>query len=631
MLIKCLEEWRPVLQGSQNSFKVLADHKNLEYFKTSKLLSQRQVRWSKFLSQFNFQIVYRPGVKATRPDALSRKSEDRPNKFDGDDDRVKNRERTVLPESRFDSNKLDNLLQYKWSSGMYFPDAIKTSNPTYSFKISPVPETDLPIDELIDRENARNKLARAMIECLKNVEGREWNRDIRKSLKIAFNDCKVIENRNYYKGVLFVSPDDKLRIQILYRTHSSGPAGHPGRTKARDLIARSYWWPRMTYDVRNFVKACELCTRTKIPRSAPPGFLQPLPMPFRPWSDISVYYISPLPECIRYGTKYNHLLVVVCRLTKYRHFIPATSLDAREMAETFVSRVYCLHGTPDNIISDRGSQFVSQFWRELSSRLGITLKPSSAFHPGTDGQKERINSSVEQYLRAFVSFYQDDWVKWLPLAEFAGNNAISETTGVSPFFANYGYNPKLGVESRQPCPPSLSTSQRKEFFKANAVGDRFSRILQQLKVLSKESQQRYEDNANNKRADSPSSREGDLVYIDTRNMKTRRPMKKMDDEWAGLFEVLSAYQKACRVKLPEGMKIFPVLHTSQLRRKDPFDVGLAEQSFINKEESRNIRGWILERSDGEAEVGKWEFDDILDSHDELGPGNITYKVKWKHQ
>ncbi|KAI0999887.1 hypothetical protein K3495_g8310 [Podosphaera aphanis] len=79
------------------------------------------------------------------------------------------------------------------------------------------------------------------------------------------------------------------------------------------------------------------------------------------------------------------------------------------------------------------------------------------------------------------------------------------------------------------------------------------------------------------------------------------------------------------------MKIFPVFHTSLLRRKNPFDVGLVGQSFINKEESRNIRGQILERSDGEAEVEKWEFDDILDSHDELGPGNITYKVKWKHQ
>ncbi|KAI1002837.1 hypothetical protein K3495_g5361 [Podosphaera aphanis] len=373
---------------------------------------------------------------------------------------------------------------------MYFPDAIKTSNPTNSFKISLVPETDLPIDELIDREYARNKLARAMIECLKNVECREWNRDIRKSLKIAFSDCKVIENRIYYRDVLFVPPDDELQIQILYRTHSSGLAGHPGRTKTRDLIARSYWWPRMTYDVRNFVKACELCIRTKTPRSAPPGFLQPLPVPFRPWSDISVANISPLPECIRCGTKYNHLLVVVCRLTKYRHFIPTTSLDAREMADAFVSRVCCLYGTPDNIISDRGSQFVSQFWRELSSRLGITLKPSSAFHPETDGQTERINSSVEQYLRAFVSFHQYDWIEWLPLAGFAGNNAISETTTVSPFLANYGYNPKLGVEPRQSCPPSLSTSQRREFLKANAAGDRFSKILQQLKALSKESQQR---------------------------------------------------------------------------------------------------------------------------------------------
>ena len=85
-----------------------------------------------------------------------------------------------------------------------------------------------------------------------------------------------------------------------------------------------------------------------------------------------------------------------------------------------------------------------------------------------------------------MNFHQDDWVDWLPLAEFASNNTVSETTGVSPFFANYGFNPKMGTEASQPCPPDMTPSQKQQFYKANAVANRFERILTQLKALAQQ-------------------------------------------------------------------------------------------------------------------------------------------------
>lgn len=127
------------------------------------------------------------------------------------------------------------------------------------------------------------------------------------------------------------------------------------------------------------------------------------PAPSGPVSSL-VSYITPLPVCEQGGRKYKHILVVVCRLTKMHHFIPTEGLSAEELATTFVSRIYALHGAPDNIVSDRGTQFVSEFWRHLSERLSIALKHSSSFHPETDGQTERLNSGVEQYLRAFMNF-----------------------------------------------------------------------------------------------------------------------------------------------------------------------------------------------------------------------------------
>jgi hypothetical protein len=612
-IIKCMEEWRPELQGTPERFEILTDHKNLEYFTSTKALNQRQVRWSEFLSQFNFQIIYRPGAKAVRPDALSRKPGDRPSKSDINDDRIKNRERTVLDRSLFDAKALQDLMD----------NAAITTAPIDII----MPAMDKPIDDIIDGVYQRSEMAAEMAEAIQNKHIQRWPRALRKVLRVAMTDCNIHGGRIYYKDRLFAPPDDELRTQILYRAHSVGPAGHPGRVKTLELVTRDYWWPRISRDVEEYVKACELCVRTKSSRLAPQGFLQPLPVPFRAWSDISVDYITPLPESKFHGTTYKHLLVVVCRLTKMRHLIPVPSLTVEDLVDAFVSRVYCLHGTPDNIVSDRGTQFVSAFWEQLSQRLGVKLKHSSSFHPETDGQTERINAAVEQFLRAFMNFSQDDWVKWLPIAEFAMNNVVSETTGVSPFFANYGFNPRLGTEPSRPCPPNMTETQKKQFYKANAVADRFERIISQLKAIAAESIAKYEHYANTKREDAPRFVEGQLVYINTRNMKTNRPMKKGDDKLAGPHKITKVYPRACAVELPPSMRIFPVFHNSLLRAKPPGN-GLPGQIKINEAESRNLRGRVLERDDETEElVEKWEFESILDCHNQYG--DLQYLVKWK--
>jgi hypothetical protein len=613
-IIKCLEEWRPELQGTTKPFEILTDHKNLEYFTTTKALNQRQVRWSEFLAGFNFKITYRPGARAVRPDALSRRDQDRPSKMSPDDDRIKHRERRVLGPDVFD----DTLTRELFSA----------DNLAAAPAQIVLPDDNTPLDELVNRAYMRSELVRIAILALQDRSLRRWPTSIRKDMGFAMGDCKVIRSRIYYRDRLYVPPDDELKVQIIYRTHSSGAGGHPGRFKTTDLISRTYFWPKMTYDIRAFVKSCELCVRTKASRVAAPGFLRPLPIPFQAWEDISVDYITPLPPCERGGRKYNHIAVVVCRLTKMRHFIATESLKAEELADLFISRVYSLHGAPQTIVSDRGTQFISEFWRELSSRLSITLHPSSAFHPETDGQTERINAILEQYLRAFMNFSQNDWVDWLPLAEFASNNATSETTGVSPFYANYGFHPRLGFEARPPCSPDKTPQQKREFMKAHNIADRFDRILTQLKALAAAANVRYEGNANTHRTDAPRYEVGQRVWVDTRNMKTNRPMKKGDDKWAGPFEITRVYPRACALALPDSMKIFPVFHTSLLRPAEPTTTALPGQSLINEAESRGMRGRILSREDDEEEeTEKWEFDSILDVHNDDGH---HYLIQWKH-
>jgi hypothetical protein len=616
-IVKALEEWRPELQGAQQQFDIVTDHKNLEYFTTTKTLNQRQVRWSEFLSQFNFRITYRPGAKAILPDSLSRRWEDRPAKDDPDDSRLRSRRRTLLPNSRFDPELFKELLKETDQRGD------TTAAPIDLI----IPDLDKPIDNLVSKAYESCDTTQRMLAALGNIQVRHWPKDIRKTLRIAMQDCEIHAGRIYYRDRLYIPPSDELKLHIIYRTHSTGPGGHPGRVKTLDLLSRSYWWPRMAKGVQQFVRACELCTRMKSSRLAPPGFLKPLPVPFRAWSDISVDYITPLPICRRNGSEYKHILVTICRLTKMRHFIPVPDLNVETLADAFVQRIYCLHGTPDNIISDRGSQFVSELWRSLSDRLGVSLRRSSAFHPETDGQTERANAGVEQYLWQFMNFRQDDWADWLPLAEFAANNVISETTGVSPFFANYGFHPKLGVEPMKPCPPGLTGTRRRQFQRANTIADRFQRILAQLTALAKQSAQRFEDTANDHRSAAPRYTVGQEVYIDTRNMKTNRPMKKGDDRWVGPYTIQAVYPRACLVELLVDMKIFLVFHNSLLRPKHDGN-GLPGQDLINNAESRCNRGRVLEREDGTEEVVvKWEFEDLLDCHDEDG---LHYLVKWKH-
>ena len=195
---------------------------------------------------------------------------------------------------------------------------------------------------------------------------------------------------------------------------------------------------------------CELYRRTKPSREKPPGLLRPLPIPEQRWSHIAVDYVPALPESRYLDTIFKGILVVVDRLTKMSHFIPVRSLRTEELADVFIDRIYSLHGAPDSIVSDRGTQFVSTFWGRLCARLKTKLTPSTAFHQQTDGQSERAIQTLVQYLRGYVTFAQNDWAKWLPIAKFTINNHENESIGMSPFFVNYGWNPRLGLEPRRP-------------------------------------------------------------------------------------------------------------------------------------------------------------------------------------
>lgn len=237
----------------------------------------------------------------------------------------------------------------------------------------------------------------------------------------------------YVGGKIYIPPNIKLRERILVENHNSTTAGHPGIYKTDEMIRRNTWWPGLLKDVKKFIKGCEECQKNKIIRESKHAPLHPHAIPNHPWETISVDLIGPLPT----SNGYDAILVIVDKFTKMIKVIPTnTTITSEQMAQQYRDHVWRNHGLPKKIISDRGPQFASKFMKDLCKSLGINQNLSTAYHPQTDGQMERINQDVEQYLRIFTNFEQTDWADWLPMVEFQYNDKEHSATKQSPFMLN---------------------------------------------------------------------------------------------------------------------------------------------------------------------------------------------------
>ena len=221
---------------------------------------------------------------------------------------------------------------------------------------------------------------------------------------------------------------------------------------------------------------------------------------------ISVDFIMKLPL----AQEYDSILVVVDRLTKIVHFISITEKTLAEgLARLFRDNVWKLHRLPESIISDRGPQFVTGLIRELNEILEIKSKLSTAFHPQTDGQMERVNQELEQYLRMFINHRQEQWPEWLGTTEFAYNNKMYLSMQMTPFKANYGQDPRMGFEGRK----------KGKYEEVEKFVEKMKEIQKEAKAAltkMKEDMKKYTDR---KRGEADGYRVGDLVMLSTKNLK----------------------------------------------------------------------------------------------------------------
>lgn len=249
-------------------------------------------------------------------------------------------------------------------------------------------------------------------------------------------DFSIEDGCLFYRHRLYVPKCSKLKELILYEGHNAPTSGHPGYAKTLNSIRRNYFWPGQKGDVLRYVKQCLSCQRIKAERIKMPGKLHPLDIPQMKWEFISMDFVTGLPT-VQGG--YDSIMVVVDMLTKVSHLLPVkTTYTATDISRIFVKEIFRLHGLPKRIISDRDAKFTSKFWKALFDALGTQLCFSSAYHPQSDGQTERVNQVIEDILRAYCSREPRKWIQFLPLVEFAYNASFHRSIGMSPFNALYG-------------------------------------------------------------------------------------------------------------------------------------------------------------------------------------------------
>jgi hypothetical protein len=542
-IIRCLEEWEAELK-SVGQFTVLTDHKNLEYFTTVRKLSERQMRWQLILSKFNPVIQYRPGKEGGLPDALTRRDQDLPKEGD---QRLDYRMAQLIPEGMIQGNTI-----------RLAPAAVPRDSPPSlgdgsESTTGPEPLAELErsftdqLQTLWSTGVAEDKDFGRLKEVVESG-GRVFPADLNTKIKVSVSDCTIDnEGRLRFRGRLWVPNYEPLRTAIVQELHDSVLTGHPGKNGTIAVVSREFFWPGLQSTVKQFVRNCGVCGRTKVWRDRKHGLLRPLPIPEQQWQEISVDFVGPLPISSTFDT----ITVFTDRLGKGVILVPCSStITAEEFARLFIRSYYGLHGLPQAMVSDRGPQFIGMAWKTVCSLLGIERRLSTAFHPQTDGATERVNTEVEVLLRQWANWQQDDWAFWLPVVQLALNGRDSTSTGVSPFLLSHGYplrviDPFADVV--------LHTDPKSPIQKGEAIVAKVKAITEWAQSEMAKAQQDQEVQANRSRGVAPAYQVGDKVYLSLRNIRTERPSKKLDDRSAK-FTILEVINPSSyRLDTPPGV------------------------------------------------------------------------------
>ena len=543
-IIQALTSWRHYLHGSK--FVVRTDHKSLQFFQTQPMLSGRQARWKDVIANFDFDIEYVEGKANVVADGLSRRADHQVAAL-----------RTPGTLSEPADHRVATVGQTQHCTELlgariFAMDAESRPNPQRGAS-TPAQAT---------RGRTRLSAQGTLLADIKDAYPADPGYVAALKKKRAASDpLQVKGGFLYYSGDrLYIPKDSLLRTRLLHECHDAPMSGHLGKDKTTEQVKRRFYWPGMDDEIQQYVRSCDACQRNKPSQQATPGLLQPLPIPSHPWQQVSMDLITQLPKS-RAG--HDAIVVFVDKLTKMVHFAATkTEVTAPQLSQIFWATVVRQHGLPSSILSDRDPRFTGHFWRALWKCLGTQLTMSTAFHPQTDGQTERANRTLEEMLRPYVSFQQQDWDEHLVAAEIAVNGSKHASTGFSPFYLNYGREVLV--------PMDLAVEEARVVRQPDAA-TRIRQLHRDLEVAKQrllQAQQRQAKNADEHRREV-AFKVGDQVLLSTAHLKMKGAgdrTAKFAYKYIGPFKVKRVANKnAYELELPATLQIHPVLNVSRLK------------------------------------------------------------------
>jgi transposase InsO family protein len=525
-IIRALDHWRPELQSIKNPVQVYTDHQGLECFMTTKQLSSRQAHWAEFLSQYSFIIMYRPGKENERADALTRREQDV-----GPQEQIKTeyRTRALLQHHQLDQRIVQHLQD----------DSIPDEIPIYELD-----ESTKLIDDLLQANRSSLSL-----------------QNLRERATAGSESYRLEEGNLLYQERLVVPDEGYLRTRLIREAHDQVSMAHPGQRKTYKLLSDRYYWPSMRNIIDQYIANCHKCSRAMNPRDRKPGYLHPLPVPEHPWQHITMDFKS-FPKDTH---GHDAAFVVVDRLSKQAVSIPCfKTTTAKDMAMLYINHIYRWRGVPDSIVSDRGPQFISDFWNEFCRILDVKIKLSTAFHPQTDGQTEIMNQYINQRLRPFVNYYQDNWSELLPVIDYAQLTLSHESTGTPPFDLLYGYTARTSFDWKRPA-AAATAKERLNHEEAQAYVRKLHNAWETAREIMARSQRKKERDINRHRRPID-FQVGEKVWVSTKNWTTQRPSHKLDNQMDGPYTILRQVGNSYELDLPKSTRIHPVFAPELLRK-----------------------------------------------------------------
>lgn len=641
-IVESFKHWRHYIEGVANPVEVLSDHLNLQTFMRQPRLNGRQARWCMFLSPFHFIIKHRAG-KTNPADGPSRRPD-----YEGEP--ITNRELLPDLQRKLVSTQAVEIIpmhrrRHGETLGVTDPVLVEASKEVLvpaiqgdTALIACVTAKDMATTLRIDdqiREKVgsiqtviveevrralkpqptyNDKLAKPLIEILLKAQKEDTELQRRASVDSKGNSRRksgaytcTTSGLILYNNRAVVPQEPSLRQELLRLYHDDPLAGHFGIERTVNLLQRNFYWRGMRAEVQDYIGSCGTCQGVVARRHRPYGSLESLPIPRRPWVEISMDFITGLPASYYNGREVDSILVIVDRYTKYSLFLPVlVTINAAGLAELFHREVELIFGAPEGIITDRGPVFTSQFWADLCYISKIKRRLSTAFHPQTDGQTERINQIIEHYLRCYIGENQAIWPQLLPQAQYACNNATSSTTGYTPHYALMGYTPEfrltLEAESYKGEVPSAE--------------DRVQKLQEVRRRLAEHWRKAVEAQAKyyNKRHQPLTLKRGQLVGLATKNLRLKGEKKKLNPRYIGPFRILEAVgRQAYRLALPNQYS----------RLHNVFPIALLEPW----KQRQNQGEETLPMPDLEDEEDEYEVEEVRDQRNSRE--GTLYLVKWK--